>query len=180
VDRKAYSKVYNEYKQLYHEAMNDAIERFKHEYPERFTELQAQALRELQSSEPTNGTLTFMFTGRLSIPRSEAQSLVEAAGHKVGSSVSKNTNYLVVGEDPGSKLRKAILLNIPTIDEEGFHSILKGNVPITTKEVPDCTCRHCSYELVDQSDPNLSHQARRFARICGGFTCPICHTQNRF
>ena len=46
--RKAYSKQYNESKQLHREAMQDAIKRFAEQNPERFAELQAQALHELE------------------------------------------------------------------------------------------------------------------------------------
>ena len=168
MNRQAYSKQYNEYKQLHHEAMNDAIKRFQQENPQRFAELQAQVRTEAAS--PPNGMLTFMFTGRLSVPRSEAQKLVEDAGHNVGSSVSKNTNYLVVGEDPGSKLHKTAQLGVQTIDEENLHAVLKGKVP--QNDLQNFACRHCDHELSDQM--------LMFARISGGFTCPNCHTQNRF
>jgi len=47
MNRQAYSKAYNEHKQLYREAMNDAIKRFQEENPQRFTELQAQARTEV-------------------------------------------------------------------------------------------------------------------------------------
>ncbi len=48
MDHKAYSKAYNEHKQLVREAMRDGIKRFKEQNPERFVELQAQALHELE------------------------------------------------------------------------------------------------------------------------------------
>ena len=52
MDRKAYSKVYNEHKQLTREAMRDAIKHFQQENPVRYAELQAQALRELEHPTP--------------------------------------------------------------------------------------------------------------------------------
>ncbi|MCB9802847.1 NAD-dependent DNA ligase LigA [Candidatus Nomurabacteria bacterium] len=67
---------------------------------------------------------TFLFTGSLSIERSEAQSLVRAQGGKIVSSVSKNLDYLVAGENPGSKLAKAEKLNLKIISEKQFRSML--------------------------------------------------------
>lgn len=65
-----------------------------------------------------------VFTGRISIPRHEAQQLVNEHGGICGSSVSRNTDYLVVGEEPGTKLIKAKSLGIPTISEAEFHKLL--------------------------------------------------------
>lgn len=62
--------------------------------------------------------LTFVITGTLPKPRHEVQEMIEKAGGKVSSSVSKNTNYLVVGEEPGSKLAKAQALGVKTISYE--------------------------------------------------------------
>jgi DNA ligase (NAD+) len=63
--------------------------------------------------------LTFVLTGTLrNLTREEAQALIENAGGKVTSSVSKHTSYVVAGESPGSKLEKAQALGIPIIDEE--------------------------------------------------------------
>ena len=46
-------------------------------------------------------------------------------GAKVGSTISKNTNYLICGNNPGSKYEKAIQLNIKILDETSFLKILK-------------------------------------------------------
>jgi len=62
--------------------------------------------------------LTFVITGTLPKPRHEVQEMIEKAGGKVSSSVSKNTNYLIVGEEPGSKLAKAQALGVRTISYE--------------------------------------------------------------
>ena len=65
--------------------------------------------------------LSFVLTGKLpSLTRGEAQSLIEARGGRVGSSVSKATDYVVVGEDPGSKMAKATRLGVATLDEEAL------------------------------------------------------------
>ncbi len=62
--------------------------------------------------------LTFVLTGSLpSLSREEAKEKIEAAGGKVTGSVSRKTDYVVAGEDAGSKLDKARSLKIPVIDE---------------------------------------------------------------
>lgn len=70
---------------------------------------------------------TFVLTGSLStLTREEAKERIESAGGKVSSSVSKNTDYVVVGEDAGSKLQKARELNIKTIDEHEFLAMIEN------------------------------------------------------
>jgi len=69
---------------------------------------------------------TFVFTGRISMPREEAKSMVERLGGKVASSVSKKTGYVVAGEEAGSKLEKAEKLGVKIIDEEVFREMVKG------------------------------------------------------
>jgi DNA ligase (NAD+) len=64
--------------------------------------------------------LTFVITGTLPKPRKEVEEEIESLGGHVGSSVSKNTDYLIVGEEPGSKLQKAKELGIKTITYEEF------------------------------------------------------------
>jgi len=68
---------------------------------------------------------TFVITGTLpSMSRDEAKSKIESLGGKVANSVSKNTHYLVVGEDAGSKLEKAQSLNIPIIEEANLIELI--------------------------------------------------------
>ncbi len=62
----------------------------------------------------------FVFTGALSIPRNKAKEIVESLGGIVKDSVSKDTHYLVVGEEPGSKLDKAKKMGIIIISENEF------------------------------------------------------------
>jgi len=74
------------------------------------------------STRPKVGPLhgrTLVITGTLpTLSRDEARQLIEQAGGKVGSAVSKKTSYVVVGEDAGSKLVKARELGIPTLTED--------------------------------------------------------------
>ncbi len=71
---------------------------------------------------------TFVLTGTLpTLKRNEAAKLIEDNGGKTSSSVSKKTDYVLLGEDAGSKLDKALALGIPTISEEEFLSMLKSN-----------------------------------------------------
>ncbi|MXR42827.1 NAD-dependent DNA ligase LigA [Halobaculum sp. WSA2] len=69
--------------------------------------------------------LTFVFTGSLSTTRSEAQELVEAHGANATGSVSGNTDYLVIGDSPGTSKREDAEANdVPELDEEGFTDLL--------------------------------------------------------
>ncbi len=70
-----------------------------------------------QTVQPLVGK-TFVITGTLpSLKRDEAKRLIEQAGGKVSGSVSAKTSYVVVGEDAGSKLEKALSLGIPQLSE---------------------------------------------------------------
>jgi DNA ligase (NAD+) len=69
---------------------------------------------------------TFVLTGTLpSLSRDDAKALIETAGGKIIGSVSKKTDYVVVGEDAGSKLTKANELGIALLDEAGLIALLK-------------------------------------------------------
>jgi DNA ligase (NAD+) len=71
--------------------------------------------------------MTFVFTGTLAKrSREEAEALVVSHGGKAGSSVSKKTNYVVVGADPGSKFEKAKSLSVPILDEAQFDKLLSA------------------------------------------------------
>ena len=70
--------------------------------------------------------LTFVLTGTLPhLNRDDAKRLIEAAGGKVTSAVSKRTNFVVAGEDAGSKLDKARELGLRVIDEEQLLDLIK-------------------------------------------------------
>jgi DNA ligase (NAD+) len=70
---------------------------------------------------------TFVLTGTLSRhTRDEAKKLIEDAGGRVSGSVSKKTDYVVAGEEAGSKLDKARELGVAVIDEKGMEKLLGG------------------------------------------------------
>jgi DNA ligase (NAD+) len=70
---------------------------------------------------------TFVLTGTLpSLGRDEARDMIEKAGGKVSGSVSKKTDYVVAGEEAGSKLTKAQELGVTILDEAGLRALL-GN-----------------------------------------------------
>jgi len=72
--------------------------------------------------------LTFVITGTLpTMSRNDAKELIQTNGAKVTSSVSKNTDYLVLGEDPGSKYDKAKELGIPMLDEQALVKLLSDH-----------------------------------------------------
>jgi DNA ligase (NAD+) len=82
-----------------------------------------EARRELKDTRFAG--MTFVFTGTLERrSREDAEALVAAHGGKAGSSVSKKTNYVVVGADPGSKFEKAKSLGVPILDETQFDKLL--------------------------------------------------------
>jgi DNA ligase (NAD+) len=70
---------------------------------------------------------TVVLTGTLpTLSRDEAKEMLEAAGAKVAGSVSKKTDYVVAGEEAGSKLAKAEELGIAILDEDGMRKLLEG------------------------------------------------------
>ena len=68
---------------------------------------------------------TLVLTGTLpTLKRDEAKAMIEAAGGKVSGSVSKKTDFVVAGEEAGSKLEKALELGVPVLDEIEFLKLL--------------------------------------------------------
>jgi len=84
---------------------------------------------EEESEEKKETSLTgkrFVFTGSLEhYTRQRAKDLVEKMGARVVSSVSQKTDYVVVGENPGSKYNRAKELGVKAITEEEFGELMK-------------------------------------------------------
>jgi DNA ligase (NAD+) len=90
-------------------------------------ELAETGLRPRPAPQNTEGPLagkSLVLTGTISIPRSRAKDLIQAAGGNVASSISANVDYLVAGADPGSKLAKAEKLGVAVIDETELFRLL--------------------------------------------------------
>jgi DNA ligase (NAD+) len=81
------------------------------------------------TAHPLEGR-TVVLTGTLSgRSRDQAREQLEACGAKVAGSVSRRTDYVVAGEDAGSKLAKARELGVPVLDEAGLDALLRGELP---------------------------------------------------
>jgi DNA ligase (NAD+) len=90
--------------------------------------LRGAGVRLEEERQPRGGPLlgkTFVITGTLeAFSRDEAKARIEGMGGKVTGSLSSKTDYLVVGESPGSKLDKATKLGVSTLDEKAFVALL--------------------------------------------------------
>ena len=90
--------------------------------------LEKERVEEAKPEELPLIGLEFVITGKLeTLTRSEAEARVKELGGKTGSDVTKETSYLVVGADPGSKLAKAEKLEIKTLSEAEFLELLNQN-----------------------------------------------------
>ncbi len=80
----------------------------------------------VSADQPLAGK-TFVLTGVLrNMTRDQASEAIKKAGGKVISSVSKNTDYVVVGESPGSKYEKAKKIGIVILTEDEFTILISG------------------------------------------------------
>ncbi len=114
------------------EAAKSIVEFFRDEENQRMIEKLLQAGITFEEEEKEEALpkvlegLTFVFTGALrSFSREEAKEIVTKLGGKATDSVSRNVNYVVVGEEPGSKYQKALSLGIKTLNEEEFLKLLE-------------------------------------------------------
>ena len=79
-------------------------------------------------ASPAGESKTFVLTGSLeTMTREDARAMIEAKGHKVSGSVSKKTDYVVAGEDSGTKLAKALRLGVAVLDEKQFLELMEGS-----------------------------------------------------
>jgi DNA ligase (NAD+) len=96
--------------------------------------LEALELKMVSDPKPSSdghlGGSTFLFTGTLNkLKRNDAEAMVESAGGKILSGVSSKLNYLVAGDDAGSKLEKAKKMpSIKIMSEEEFLSMLNASL----------------------------------------------------
>jgi DNA ligase (NAD+) len=89
--------------------------------------------------------VTVVITGTLpGLTRDEAAEAVRAAGGKVSSSVSKKTNFVVAGENAGSKYDKAVELGVPVLDENGFRTLVAGGPDAVLAGGPDAAGHQAS------------------------------------
>ena len=87
------------------------------------------SLEDINSDTPmVLSGMTFVVTGALEMgTRDEIETLIKNMGGKTTGSVSKKTDYLLAGENAGSKLDKANALGIPVLDEAAFRMMIKGS-----------------------------------------------------
>ena len=87
-----------------------------------------QGVKKVLANSALQGKI-IVLTGSLTrFTRTEATALIETAGGKVSGSVSRKTDFVVAGENPGSKLDKAMSLGIKVIDEEALQSLAKTDM----------------------------------------------------
>ncbi|MFN7824989.1 MAG: NAD-dependent DNA ligase LigA [Pseudobdellovibrionaceae bacterium] len=110
-------KVLQAIKEFLHnqEAVADALE---------LTELGVQIQKSQRNTEGSLTGMSFLITGTLPVKREFAKDFIESHGGKFLSGVSSKLNYLVVGEDPGSKLEKAEKLGVKIITWEDLQKII--------------------------------------------------------
>jgi len=91
--------------------------------------LEQAGVRPVVEKHPTSSALagkTFVFTGSLKgFPREKAKEIVVSLGGAATSTVSKKTDYVVAGEDPGSKYEKAKSLGVAILDEDSFVKLIR-------------------------------------------------------
>jgi DNA ligase (NAD+) len=108
--------------QLADERTRELIERLR----ERGLRMELDEAERRDGGGPLEG-MTFVITGTLpDLSREQATKLIKRSGGKVTGSVSKNTNYVVAGEAPGSKLAKAEELGTDVLDEHGLRKLVGG------------------------------------------------------
>jgi DNA ligase (NAD+) len=81
--------------------------------------------KEKEGKLPLQG-MTFVITGTLPKPRNEVEEVIESMGGRASGSVSKSTSYIVLGENPGSKLQKARSLGVKIVSYEELVTMIEG------------------------------------------------------
>ncbi len=106
--------------------------------------LRAAGVRPVEKEAPPEGAgalslqgKKFVFTGSMEkLKRNDAKQIVESLGGEVSESVTKKTDFVVAGEDPGSKLEKARSLGIRVLTEKEFLDMTGGIQTPTAKQTP--------------------------------------------
>jgi DNA ligase (NAD+) len=100
------------------------VTELKHYEIKMISENRAEAFKDVDTGHPFYGK-SFVMTGTLPhLTREEAEQMIRHCGGKISSSISKKTDYLLLGDNPGSKYDKALKLNIPLLSEENFKQIV--------------------------------------------------------
>ena len=92
--------------------------------------LRAAGVKPREGAKRVEGALSgksFVFTGTLSMPRPQAEALAKSKGARISGSVSKKTDYVVVGEDAGSKADRARELGVTILTESEFLALVNEN-----------------------------------------------------
>ncbi|MEO1947416.1 MAG: NAD-dependent DNA ligase LigA, partial [Methylophilaceae bacterium] len=115
---------------------------------------------EHDGKQKANGILqgkTLVLTGTLpTMSRDDAKEAIEAAGGKVSGSISKKTHYLVAGAEAGSKLEKAISLDVTVLNEEGLQAILRDAATNPVLDKPETTETEAKVsEVTDKQQKDL-------------------------
>ncbi len=108
--------------------MSESLEEFLHVNHENIIELQEivepKELEKLETKESIFSGKVVVVTGAMSQSRGEIKKLLEEYGAKVTGSVSKKTDYVVYGEDAGSKFEKAVSLGVETLSEDEMRKLI--------------------------------------------------------
>ncbi len=88
--------------------------------------VQIEKPKKVSASSQTLNGVSIVITGTLPMGRDEIKDLVLSLGGKTPGSVSKNTNYVLAGDEAGSKLDKAQELGVPVLDWDGFQKLIGG------------------------------------------------------
>ena len=111
--------------QLREELSDEAVLELIARLRERGLRFELSAAERRAEGGPLEGK-TFVLTGTLpELTREEATAMIRRAGGKVTGSVSKNTDYVVAGDSPGSKLAKAEELGVTVLDEKGLRKLVR-------------------------------------------------------
>jgi DNA ligase (NAD+) len=83
--------------------------------------------KNIEAKDTKLNGLIFVVTGTLhKVSREQASKMIRDRGGKVASTISNTTSYLILGKNPGSKLKKAKKFNIPILHETDFMELLES------------------------------------------------------